>query len=190
MTSTTAYRMEADGTGFQTIITFAANAQAEGGLLRASDGFLYGSTNRGGASGFGSYFRVREDGTGFQILFEPTVVTESGHYRAPAFESADGFLYGSAGEDGFGTESFVWRLRKDGTGWQVLRRLLFNGRGSNGVVEAPDGFLYSFTTGGPGGHELFRLARDGSSFALVHTFPTAEGFPVTPITIVRGMDQR
>ena len=112
---------------------------------------MYGQTDFGGANNFGTFFRLREDGTEFKVIFEPSVVTEAGHFRAPGIESGDGFLYGSVGEDGFGTTSFVWRIHKDGTGWQVLHRMFFNGRGTTGVVEATDGFLYSHTTGGPGG---------------------------------------
>ena len=190
----TVYRLNPDGSGFETIHTFPpppfGTALAEGGLVHASDGFLYGQTDLGGTNNFGTFFRLRPDGSDFQVIFEPTVVTEAGHFRSPAFESSDGFLYGSVGEDGFGTQSFQWRIRKDGTGWQVLHRMLFNGRGTTGVLEAADGFLYSHTTGGPGGQELFKLARDGSSFAIVHTFPSSEGFPVTPVALVLGSDQR
>lgn len=190
----TVYRLETNGTGFQTLVTLPLPAfgstEAEGGVLRASDGLLYGVTNRGGSNGFGMIYRLQENGSGFEVIYSPTMVTDGGRYRAPIFESSDGFLYGAAGEDGFGTQSFLWRIRKDGTGWQVLRRMPFNGRGTNGMVEAPDGFLYSFTTSGPGGHELLRIAKDGSGFALVHTFPTSDGYPVTPITLVRGADQR
>ncbi len=193
MTFDSVYRMNPDGTDFQTLTTFPpppfGTAQAEGGFVHASDGFLYGLSDHGGTNGFGTIFRLREDGSQFQVIFEPTIVTEAGHFRAPPFESNDGFIYGAAGEDGFGTQSFVWRIHKDGTGWQVIHRMLFNGRGTTGVVEAPDGFLYSHTTGGPGGQELFRLARDGSSFTLVHDFPESEGFPVAPVALVRGVDQ-
>lgn len=194
-TGSTVYRLERDGSGFIAIHTFAppppsTSAGVDGGVWRAkSNGFLYGWTNRGGASNFGSFFRLREDGSDFAVIFSPSIVTEGGHLRGPNYESSDGFLYGSVGEDGFGTQSFVWRIRPDGTGWQVLKRLDFNGRGTNAVVEAPDGFIYSFTTGGPT-NTLFRLARDGSTFATVWNFATADGFPLTPIALVRGADQR
>jgi uncharacterized repeat protein (TIGR03803 family) len=193
LTFDSVYSVNPDGSDFQTLHSFPPTtfglAQAEGGLAHGSDGFLYGATDRGGANGFGTIFRLREDGTEFQVIFEPTVVTEGGHFRTAPFESDDGFIYGAAGEDGFGTQSFVWRVHRDGTGWQVIHRMLFNGRGTTGVVQALDGFLYSYTTGGPGGQELFRLARDGSSFVLVHGFPESEAFPVTPVTLVQGTDQ-
>ena len=193
LTFSSVYRLNPDGTGFQTLKQFPplpfGNVHAEGGLVHASDGFLYGQTDQGGTNGFGMFFRLHEDGSGFQVIFEPTVVTEAGHFRAPAFESSDGFLYGSVGEDGFGTTSFMWRIRKDGTGWQVLHRMFFDGRGTTGVVEAPDGFLYSHTSAGPSVGDLFRLARDGSSFVILYSFAETEAFPVTPVTLVPGVNQ-
>ena len=120
--------------------------QAEGGLVHASNGFIYGVTDRGGSFSFGTIFRVREDGSAFQVIFEPTSVMDGGHHRAPAFEGSDGYIYGALGENSFGVDSVVWRIQKDGTGWQVLKRLPQNGRGTNGVVEAPDGFLYGCTS--------------------------------------------
>ena len=95
-------------------------------------------------------------------------------------------IYGALGENAFGVDSVIWRIHKDGTGWQVLRRLSQNGRGTNGVVEALDGFLYGCN---PIAGQLFQLARDGSTFAVMHTFATHEGFPLTPIAVVRGADQ-
>ncbi len=50
-----------------------------------------------------------------------------------------------------------------------------------------DGFLYGCTSTT---NELFRLARDGFSYAVVHTFPSTEAFPLMPVGLVRGADQR
>ena len=57
------------------------------------------------------------------------------------------------------------------------------------MTEALDGFLYGCTSTGSTGRELFRLARDGSSYTIVHAFPSTDGLPLTPIAIVRGTDQ-
>jgi uncharacterized repeat protein (TIGR03803 family) len=191
LTFSTLYRLGTDGSNFQTLVTFPATGpgtpQAEGGLVHASDAFIYGVTDNGGSFGFGTVFRLHEDGSAFQVIYEPSSVMDGGHYRAPAFEGSDGFLYGALGENSFGVDSVIWRIRKDGTGWQVLKRISQNGRGTNGVVEAGDGFLYGCD---PVTGRLFRLARDGSSFTIVHSFPGTEGFPLTPIAIVRGADQR
>lgn len=191
LTFSTLYRLNPDGSNFQTLVNFPPSsfgeAQAEGGLAHASDGFIYGVTDNGGGSGFGTVFRVQEDGSAFQVIFEPSSVMDGGHYRAPAFEGSDGFIYGAQGENSFGAESVIWRIHKNGTGYQVLKRISQNGRGTNGTVEAPDGFLYGCD---PVTGQLFRLARDGSSFTVVRAFPSTEGFPLSPIAIVRGADQR
>lgn len=193
ITFSTLYRLNPDGSAFQTLVNFPppsfGTAQAEGGLVHASDGLIYGVTDNGGSFGFGTVFRVHEDGSGFQVIYEPSSVMDGGHHRAPAFEGSDGFIYGALGENSFGVDSVVWRIHKDGTGWQVLKRLPQNGRGTNGVTEALDGFLYGCTSTGSTGRELFRLARDGSSYTIAHAFPSMDGLPLTPIAIVRGADQ-
>lgn len=187
LTFSTLYRLNPDGSNFQTLVNFppgnTGSAEAEGGLVHASDGLIYGVTDRGGSFGFGTIFRVDENGNQFQVIFEPSSVMDGGHYRAPAFEGSDGLIYGALGENSFGVDSVVWRIQKDGTGWQVLQRLSQNGRGTNGVVEAPDGFLYGCDPIGGAAGEMFQLARDGSSFNIVHSFPSTEGFPLTPIAI-------
>ncbi|MBS0659576.1 MAG: hypothetical protein JSR82_15140 [Verrucomicrobia bacterium] len=193
-TESTVFRLQPDGSGFVTLFDFPppafSNVLAEGGVTLHSNGSLYGFTARGGVSGRGMFYRLRPDGSDFQIMFEPPVNTESGHLRAPCFESDDGFIYGCVGEDGFGTQSFIWRIRPDGTGWQVLKRLNFNIRGTNGVVQAPNGMLYGYTTANPDDNCLFRIGRDGSGYEIIHRFPSLDGFPLSPITLVRGADQR
>jgi uncharacterized repeat protein (TIGR03803 family) len=190
LTLSTLYRLSPDGGNFHTIANFPPGqvgpADAEGGLVHASDGFIYGVSDHGGSADFGTVFRVQEDGNAFQVIYDISSVMDGGHYRAPAFEGSDGLIYGGLGENLFGVDSVIWRIHKDGTGWQVLRRFSQNGRGTNGVVEALDGFLYGCN---PIAGQLFQLARDGSTFAVMHTFATSEGFPLTPIAVVRGTDQ-
>ncbi len=69
VTDSTVYRLQSDGGNFQTIHTFPplqfGEMQAEGGLVHASNGFIYGVTDRGGSFSFGTIFRLRPDGTEF-----------------------------------------------------------------------------------------------------------------------------
>ena len=58
LTFSTLYRLNPDGSNFQTLVNFpppnSGTAQAEGGLVHASDGLIYGVTDRGGSFGFGN----------------------------------------------------------------------------------------------------------------------------------------
>ena len=80
--------------------TNGATPRAE--LLQASDGWLYGTTEKGGTSDGGTVFRIQPDGHGF------TVLRNLGPSLAPLVEGRDGLLYGS-------TPAGPFKMSKDGT---------------------------------------------------------------------------
>jgi uncharacterized repeat protein (TIGR03803 family) len=100
-------------------------------------------------------------------------------------EGSDGALYGTTSSGGSnGTSGTVFKLNKDGSGYLVLWR--FSGTYDGGrspqtsLIEASDGFLYGTTFGAgtsvPG--NVFRVAKDGSGFLVLHRFEDMDGmFP-------------
>jgi uncharacterized repeat protein (TIGR03803 family) len=80
--------------------TNGATPRAE--LLQASDGWLYGTTEKGGTSDGGTVFRIQPDGHGF------TVLRNLGPSLAPLVEGRDGLLYGS-------TPAGPFKMSKDGS---------------------------------------------------------------------------
>ena len=64
------FGLNADGTGFTPLHTFsgADGSGPYGALAVGSDNLLYGTTENGGTSSWGTVFRVNLDGTGFQTL--------------------------------------------------------------------------------------------------------------------------
>ena len=152
-------------------------------LLVGSDGYLYGSTMYGARtsivslySGSGTLFRVKKDGTGFQTLHRfdaqitnPTVViggvsstsqvNSDGLY--PAFpliqDSAQSYLYGVTSTGGTNGTGVIFRVKSDGSGFEVLHT--FASLGTDGssnegafpsgpLLLAQDGRLYGVTSGG------------------------------------------
>ncbi|HEX2585315.1 MAG TPA: choice-of-anchor tandem repeat GloVer-containing protein [Steroidobacteraceae bacterium] len=101
-------------------------------LIEGGDSFVYGVTPAGGANGTGTIFRMRRDGTNFQVLHTfaginyLTGFTKSFNHDG-AFPSSSllldidsGYLYGVTrygGDSGNGT---VYRLQPDGTGFQTI----------------------------------------------------------------------
>lgn len=91
-------------------------------------------------------------------------------------EGSDGSLYGTnqhKGEFGFGS---IYKVNKDGSGYQVLHSFAkdpndgINPRSN--VIEGSDGILYGTTMQG-GRNTLgtvFKINKDGSNYAIVHTF--------------------
>src|SRR5260221_4109312 len=83
----------------------AANPYAE--LTLATDGTLYGTTSAGGKANQGTIFRMKQDGSGFQLLKIFGAATNDGaRPLAAILEGRDGALYGTTEEGGafgFGT---------------------------------------------------------------------------------------
>src|SRR5207253_1413429 len=92
----------------------------------------------------------------------------------------DGALYGSTfwgGAFGLGT---VFKLNKDGTGYQVLYSFQgppADGLGPAGLFEGSDGALYSTTFLGGAFNRgcVFRLNKDGSGQTNLHSFSGTDG---------------
>ncbi len=170
------YAVNADGSDFERIHTFdgPTGLLPYSDLTLGSDGFVYGTASEGGA-GHGVVFKIAQDGTGFTVLHAFDGVLGS-QPRAGVIEGSDGFLYGTTWKTSTSNNGVVYRVAKNGTGFNVLHA--FNGTDGGkvyaGVIEGNDGFLYGNTeTGGSnGGGVLFRIAKDGTGFSVLHNFGT------------------
>src|SRR5439155_12275809 len=109
-------------------------------------------------------------------------------------QGSDGALYGTTeygGDAGLGT---VFKLNKDGNGFAVLRS--FSGVGEEGklltagLAQGSDGKLYGTAlAGGRGGAgTIFRLNKDGSGYAVLHSFPVAPADGWHPGGLAEGSD--
>jgi len=164
----TIFRMLPDGTGYQTLRGFAghpsdgANPRA---LIQGRDGALYGITRDGGASDFGSVFRMLLDGSGFALLHS-FVGTDGANPEGGLIQASDDALYGTTSLGGGGFAGTIFKLRPDGSGFSVLHS--FTGRDGTSPVSGVNeinGILYGTTI-----DTTFRMNTDGSDFTLLHTF--------------------
>jgi uncharacterized repeat protein (TIGR03803 family) len=131
---------------------------------------------------------------------QPTLVTvlhdlagppDGTNIYAPLFVGHDNVLYGASGQGGtndsngigFGT---IFKINRDGTGYGVLHSFSEADQAAFGfqqpgatVIQGADGALYGTTTGGtnyPYG-TVFKLATDGSSYSVLHSFTNTDGDP-------------
>ncbi len=120
------------------------------GLIQASDGNLYGTTQYGSSSGSGN------PGTVFRVTPAGVVSTvhdftqaEGSYLLAALTEGTDGFLYGTASQGGAYGNGTVFRMTKDG-----VVTVLHNFTGSDGgdpaskLVLGADGYFYGTTLQG------------------------------------------
>jgi uncharacterized repeat protein (TIGR03803 family) len=181
----TLYRLDLDGTGFLVVYHFAypTGGGPAGPVLQGSDGKLYGTTLSGGSGSRGVVFRVELDGTGYQVLHPFTGTSGDGaNPYTGLIEASDGKLYGTTYNGGTANLGTVFRLGRDGSGYEVLRSLL--GTTGDGaypwapLTQASDGRIYGATYRGGTDDRgaLFRLQPDGTGYELIRSFaPTGGG---------------
>jgi uncharacterized repeat protein (TIGR03803 family) len=181
------FRMNSDGSNFANLLDFGApNGSVPKWVTEASDGTLYGVTYLGGGYGKGTVFKVNKDGTGFSVLHRVAGGSDGAMPVGHVIEASDGMIYGttSGGNPPNGT---LFRLNKDGTGYAILHTFSASGDAQmpySGVTEASDGVLYGATLmgGSNGGYgAVYRVNKDGSGYALLHSFANASTEGNTPV---------
>ena len=119
------YRINQDGTGYEAFLHLGSSPDdantAGSALTEGSDGALYSVSLFGGVNHIGAVLKVNKDGSGYRLLHEFGTGFDGQKPTGRLLEASDGFLYGTTpygGLDNFGT---VFKLRKDGTGYEVIR---------------------------------------------------------------------
>jgi uncharacterized repeat protein (TIGR03803 family) len=192
----TLFKVRTDGTGFQLLHAFSGGADdglspsggsPSGAVILDDADNLYGTTNKGGASGAGTVFRIRTDGTGFQLLH---TFTPSGVYRAspsgPLLLDGSGNLYGTTARGGPSNLGTVFKLRTDGVGFQVLHSFTdtpYDGsQPSAALIMDRLGNLYGTTPlgGSANAGTVFKMKADGANFRILHSFAKDASDGVAP----------
>jgi uncharacterized repeat protein (TIGR03803 family) len=118
------------------------------GLLVASDGALYGTTDAGGSGNGhnGAVFKLNPDGSGYTLLHSFPGEPGDGRFpRSSLVEGRDGTLYGTTQNGGTNDAGTVFKLKKDGSGYRVLHSLT----GSLGSKPDPQGLMRGVLNGVP-----------------------------------------
>jgi uncharacterized repeat protein (TIGR03803 family) len=146
------------------------------GLIQATDGFLYGTTDSGGASRNGTVFRMTTNGA-LTALYAFSGGSDGGQPRAGVIQADDGNLYGTTFYGGAG-EGVVFTMSLTG-GVAILHSFMGANDGGFpmlGVVQASDGDFYgAASSGGTNGFgTVFKMTRTGTLTTL-HSFNSIDG---------------
>jgi uncharacterized repeat protein (TIGR03803 family) len=154
----TIFRMSTPNGAITTIHDFtgADGSFPLGGLVQLPDGYLYGTTETGGANGFGEVFKVNLNGK-IKVLhsFDLNGLSDGAAPVAGLLNASDGYLYGANGGGGTNGDGTLFRINTTGTFTK-----LFEFTGSAGAVlgAAPLSALVQHTNG-----NLYGLTRDGGA---------------------------
>ncbi|HYG35416.1 MAG TPA: choice-of-anchor tandem repeat GloVer-containing protein, partial [Clostridia bacterium] len=175
------FRINADGSEPTVLHSFMPSQgdgqRPYGGLVQGSDGNLYGTTQEGGITadggsiGFGTVFKIQPDGTDFSILHHFNPADGDGKYPNSALVIGnDGALYGTTEFGGKHNLGSVFRLKANGSDYQVLYS--FGSRPGDGsypkapLVRASDGGLFGTAQFG-GDNDLGTIFRLGPAPAVI-----------------------
>jgi uncharacterized repeat protein (TIGR03803 family) len=188
----TIFSVGADGTAFSTLHHFANTdgAYPHAGLVQATDGNLYGATTVGGASGFGTVFRIDTAGTTLVTLHD-FLQTDGASPYASLIQVMDGHLYGTTINGGANGDGTVFRIATNGTLLTLHDFLGPDGANPRApLIQAADGNLYGTTLGGGavGGYgTIFKIDTNGTMLTTVHSFLNTDGADLYA-GVVQGTD--
>ena len=164
-------------TGHRTVLhTFTGGidgASPYSGLIQATDGNFYGTTDAGGMANAGTVFRM-DPGGKVTVLHE---FTHGASPHAPLIEATDGSFYGTTTADGIARSGTAFRMNTSG---DITVLHAFGGGpapGSDGaaphsgLVQGTDGDFYGTTRlGGPiNAGTVFRMTPSGA-VTILHSF--------------------
>jgi uncharacterized repeat protein (TIGR03803 family) len=180
----TVFKMNTDGSNFTVLHIFTNSVivpssidgwDPEDPLIEGPDHLLYGTTHEGGTAGSGTVFRIGKDGSAYQIIWHFQNDGTGSHPESRLLYGSDGYLYGTTLDSSPSTGATIYKLKPDGTVYQVLGRFGGAHLRQGALLEMPDGLLYGTASDGgrpipPSGY-LYRIAKDGSDFEVLYEFP-------------------
>ena len=182
----TVFRLLANGAGFQVLHTFANNSSDGGSpsaaMILGADGFLYATTESGGAHGYGTVFKLSTSGSGYQVIHHFGAVANDGRVaKGPVTLGSDGYLYGTTfyggafGPQGPGNAGYGVAFRLDTTGSNYTVLYNFGSKPwdgqlpEGGLAQGPDGAFYGTTSSGGeySAGSVFRLGSTPFEFTSI-----------------------
>ncbi|GAA0745408.1 hypothetical protein LRH25_10785 [Ideonella azotifigens] len=143
-------------------------------LTAGPDGWLYGTSANDGSSDNGMIFKLRTDGSGYQVLHNFTGGSDDGaHPLAPMMLSKDGWLYGTTRSGGDSNVGVIFRLNPADGGFQTVNHMHSGGEqdpalSSAALIEDAEGNLYGVSEYGGefGDGAVFKRGTDGTITTL------------------------
>jgi len=168
----TVFKITPSGT-LTTLYNFCAHSGCRDGnnpfaaLVQATNGNLYGTTEYGGANGYGTVFTITPSGT-LRIL-HAFDYTDGAYPLAALVQATDGSLYGTTLYGGANDWGTVFKMTPSGTFVTLHSFDYTNGaKPYAGLVQATDGNFYGTTSSGgiDGNGTVFEMAPSGALMTL------------------------
>lgn len=201
----TLFRMAPDGTGFTVLHHFGSTGDdgkfPRYAVIELADGFLYGTTDRGGAigaPGLGTIYRISRDGAAYTILRKFGGTSGSADIHLSGLAQADnGKLFGTTTRGGDYDYGTLFRMSADGSDFETLHHFRFTGTpGQDGayptghMVSDGNGTLIGTTAAGGrnNGGTVYRISEDGTGYSVICSFNGSNHEVLGPVGLNRTAD--
>lgn len=174
-----AFIINTDGSNYTKNVEFPYAPGPLSDMADGNDGYFYGTTQGNGYGLNTCVFKIKYDGTDYTILKKFTAATDGEGIRWRPVIGADGYLYGICEQGGTYNNGTIWKLKKDGSDFALLRTFNQTANYENGFMGSLtmgfDGKLYAFISGTSYGC-IARINTDGSGFVKLITFTGRSGY--------------
>jgi uncharacterized repeat protein (TIGR03803 family) len=186
--SGTIFKINADGSAHSVLHNFnnTNGGIPYGSLTQSTDGVLYGMTQLGGSSNYGTIFKINVDGSAHTVLHNFNN-TNGGYPLGSLIQSTDGSLYGMTLEGGSSNYGTIFKINVDGSAHTVLHNFNnTNGSYPGSLTQGADGALYGMTQSGGSSNNgtIFKINADGTGHTVLHNFNGSNGqYPNGSLTL-------
>ena len=148
------------------------------GLVQATDGSFYGTTESDGLYGYGTVFKITPQGT-LTTLYNfcsESGCTDGKEPTGGMVQASDGDYYGTTSEGGANNEGTVFKITAGGMLATLHSFDNIDGALPNGLMQATDGNFYGTTFDG-GAHAygtVFEI-KAGGALTTLHSFDNTDG---------------
>jgi uncharacterized repeat protein (TIGR03803 family) len=188
----TVYKIDTSGT-FDIVHEFdggSGGTNPNAGLIRDSDGNLYGTTVNGGGSNSGIIFKIDPAGV-FTVLHDLNGGSDGAYPYSELVLGDDGNLYGSTVSGGGSDHGVVFKI--DPSGSFTILHNFDGGSGGSGpyaaLIQGSDSALYGTTVAGGGNDAgtIFSITPSGT-FNVLHEFDGSTGGSDPRGELIQGND--
>lgn len=187
------FTIQPDGSGYTKLHDFTGSNGVSpfGGLLEGIDGYLYGTTNGGGSTGYGTVYKILPSGSGFTTLHS-FYFTNGRNPYGKLIQLPSGTLYGTTPDGGSNSKGIIFKLEPDGTGFTNLYNFDDTNGASpqDGLIQGSNGDLYGTANLGGIADDgvVFKIQTDGSGMSVLHHFNKNGNGRQPHAALFQGMD--
>jgi uncharacterized repeat protein (TIGR03803 family) len=176
-------------------VLFRIRSRSQGQNIRASlielpDGYLYGVAPYGGSNNHGVIYKIKLDGTDFQVIYNFNQPVTGAFPQSQLLAGSDGYLYGTTYAGGQFNQGTLYKILPDGNNFtKLIDFSASTGSQPHGAVVEKNKRLYGTApAGGANNHGVvYSINLDGTGFKTLFSFNGVNGdSPLTTPTIVEN----